>query len=530
MCRGVDHGGRRCPSDNGETRRARQRASYAAKKARTTAAGPPAVGRGAVTLLEAPPAAPTKEQVTAAVARARDLLGQVGPQPHPSGEPGVTISGERMLGADEQGWDQATAHGAATEQAVRDAGALLAARAEHLAEERLAEIDHRWAIETGSATPQEHAELCTQQAARARLIAEEYLRQSREARAEGDEETARQLWQQAHAESARHQEIAREAHACTHGTDPWSIERSKVMADAYRQVLAEQRTLGLPEEGLILDPTSQKPAVRRLEQALTYYPTDWIEDSNQPQRWESDFGRGTRMLRVRTTRGRAHYSHQTHVERREKVTRPQERLVPVDQPLPEGAEDTGATALAVEYMPGHFMEIEKPDRHPDAVIKTVRKVQVPVTSVEYTSRPVAELLVDTAPEGCQERGVSTAIHEFGHRTERLRPRIADLERVFLARRTTGEDGKRDRLVQYHGKRLGPATADRWTGKEEWVRGDDLVDQYVGKTYGPEVNAREVFSVGMEGLFAGRFAGFKGNRLHKKDLEHRDLTLGILATC
>ena len=62
-----------------------------------------------------------------------------------------------------------------------------------------------------------------------------------------------------------------------------------------------------------------------------------------------------------------------------------------------------------------------------------------------------------------------------------------------------------------------------------VRPDDFADQYIGKQNDAGNLHSEVFSMGMEGVFAGRFGGLRGRGRWKADPDHRNLILGVLAT-
>lgn len=553
MCRAKDCGGRRCPADTGaraEIRRQRQRAAYAVKKAQGDERPEPQ-------LVTVPPlASVSREDVAAAVRSARELLAQSRDTREQSGSVWLVTPGERLLSADDEGWDKPTEFGLRAEAAVRDAGRLLATRAEELAAPRLAEIDARYSDELLRGSAAEYSEHCAFMAEQAKGRYDSLQRKFQDGVKGGRYSTPDDLPDEL---KALRVEIDREwntyiAHsnlAVRYGRDenPWSQERSAALADAYREVLAEQRPLGVPPEGLKVHPSSQKPAVRRLEEAVSIYPTEWLQTSNDPAGYSganaAGFGYSVsgdeQQLKVRTTRGRAHYAHHATITTKGTEVREHEHLVPESEGLPPGAKpfswadesnnlDDYERVFAVPMSGGRFMEVSPDSRWAhDAV--WCRRVTAPKEVPVTRHQRVSELLVDTRKEGFQEAGISTALHEFGHRMEYLRPGITDLERTFLARRTTGPDGRRDRLRKYHGTQAGPLTALRWPRRGEYVREDHFVDEYVGKTYGPTQAAREVFTVGMEGVFSGRFGGLRGEAArYRADLEHRDLTLGILATC
>ncbi len=116
--------------------------------------------------------------------------------------------------------------------------------------------------------------------------------------------------------------------------------------------------------------------------------------------------------------------------------------------------------------------------------------------------------------------MSTMYHELAHRMECSVPQIALATNNFLERRTTLDNGRREPERGYGAR-----------GSGERVRPDHFADKYVGKTY--RGAATEVFSVGTEALFSGRFGGLgahnKESEKYSADPEHRNLILGLFAT-
>jgi hypothetical protein len=99
---------------------------------------------------------------------------------------------------------------------------------------------------------------------------------------------------------------------------------------------------------------------------------------------------------------------------------------------------------------------------------------------------------------------NTAVHEIGHRMERVRGLIA-AEKRFYEERTAGED------LQW----LGAGYA-----RSEVTRKDDFVHPYIGKDYGG--SAYELVSMGMEGII-----GFTNQVDLSGDEDMRDWITGIL---
>ena len=108
----------------------------------------------------------------------------------------------------------------------------------------------------------------------------------------------------------------------------------------------------------------------------------------------------------------------------------------------------------------------------------------------------------------EQWGISTVLHEFGHRVEDLAVGTKSVEKQFYDRRTKGE-------------------ALKWLGgvykKSEKGRRDKFTDVYMGKDYGREDKGYyEILSMGLEGVYYGAYD------LYEKDPEYFDLILGLLA--
>lgn len=116
-----------------------------------------------------------------------------------------------------------------------------------------------------------------------------------------------------------------------------------------------------------------------------------------------------------------------------------------------------------------------------------------------------------AVSGSGDAARSTALHELGHRMERVVPGLREAEAKFYASRTEGEP------LRW----LGDFYPGCGYSKREVARKDDFTDAYMGKDYGG--NAYELFSMGVEGTFFGKY------RLWQDDPEYVDFILGVLAT-
>lgn len=486
MCRSCAEGGRRCPGETPEKRRARQNAAYHAKK-HTTEPRTPQSGNDDATAsagLEPLEGPVTAEQVRERIEHAQQVLARADDTPLPDIE-GAYRPGERMTNTNDEGWLVPTEYGLEAEAATRAAGAAVAARAEELAGPALEKVPQDKKVlefvPDGAASREEYA---AQVKARSEALYSEITQLRREAAGISDFSERFELQRQSNHMVPEVNKYLTEAALVEQGDSAWDRAEARAYSDAYRQVLAEQRDMGLPGGKMIeVGEDSQKATVARLKKALHYYPSDWLaRESSHETSWETTGIMGPQShkeqipLVVRSTTGRAYYS--------------------------------------------------------DIAGKT-QMVRGEVVRTYYS-----ELTIDKKDGGCLGPGVSTALHEYGHRVERVQPRVNDLAQTHLARRTMNDDGERHELEPYLVSnarlRSGPSR-DMWSyerndaGKSEWVRSDDFAERYMGKQNSSKETSSEVFTTGMEGVFAGRFGGLRGTGRWKEDREHRDFILGTLAT-
>lgn len=489
MCRACDQGGRRCPSDAPDRRRARQNAAYHAKKHTTDPREPESGHDDAASSagLEPLSGPVTAQMVRERVEHARAVLERADDHPSPVME-GAYRPGERLTQTNEDGWLVPTEYGLEAEAATRAAGAAIAARAEELAESRMEEAlraDKELLKQNPDGlTKRAYAEHVGDRAVELKRAIEEMRR---DAATRSDFSEQMDLYRRSNEMIPEANMLLTENARIQQGDGAWDRAEAKVYSDAYREVLAEQRSMGLPDGKMIeVDPGSQKATTKRLEKGLAYYPSDWLaRDGSHETSWETTGGiMGPQQhkehlpLRVTSTSKRAHYA-----------------------PVVEESS---------------FLSNGGVDR-----------------------RRFSELTIDKRDEGCLGPGVSTAMHEYGHRAERIQPRVNDLAQAHLARRTATSDGSQRHglepyLVTKRDARAGPPQ-NMWqyenlTGKNsEWVRSDDFAERYTGKQNSSRDDSSEVFSTGMEGVFAGRFGGLRGAGRWKEDREHRDFILGTLAS-
>lgn len=131
----------------------------------------------------------------------------------------------------------------------------------------------------------------------------------------------------------------------------------------------------------------------------------------------------------------------------------------------------------------------------------------------------------TIPKGKGRKGQisTTATHELLHRCEDTNPTISSMEKEFVTRRTTNTDGERDKLQPYMRQTRG-----------EYVRPDDFIDRYVGKDYNSD-RFFEVMTVGGEAAFHGSHGGFgktpdpMSRTPERRDDDHHSFVLGTYMT-
>jgi hypothetical protein len=334
------------------------------------------------------------------------------------------------------------------------------------------------------------------------------------------------------------------------GADPKTLADMSLLADARLQALSEVREMG--GVSIETNDNSSKRVVKVIDEVSHYYPADWIRASNK---------KGN--LKLKDTTSRAHYSHASAQKMRVRATNHERQYQgceppvgdnwvrgvwngrgyenPIDNPdasvmfAEHAGKDTETsqpvkwfspafnTRKARHYFLGESVEGPPPRGWEEAFeklndgqeIRIFRQARWRMTHGET----VSELTVDKDKPVTQwqaAKGFDTAIHEFAHRTEHINPAIFHLEEAFLQRRTTSEDGVRDKLTPLYGNSL-----------REVGRTDSFTSKYMGKEY--KDNYREVMSTGMQGLFSGAYGNLAGTNGQTSDPDMRSFILGVLAT-
>lgn len=342
-------------------------------------------------------------------------------------------------------------------------------------------------------------------------------------------------------------------------------ERNEAMQSALREVgvqFADPKTL-------VYDKSSNAEAVTSLKKALRYYPQEWVDLSNESQR------RTGRELVIKMTTQRAHYK--TNALQEKMVSRPMGRLVqrPVGwTPDPYDKEDseyidlkgadrwvdpeTGYTfegygPNAVDFAGRPVQEWFKPiyeykkqDNPPrgkgwEKVELKDRNytveggwVQDEHTTTYYRKQkvkrrkepnhPAHELTVskDGITRVGDNLGMRVAMHEFAHRVEHVHPVITGYEDAFLKRRAGVIPAAKGDSVK--SEKLTPIYTDR---DDEVGYKDNFPNHYMGKVY--DSSFREILSMGMESLFSGTNGGLVGMNNRKADPDYKKFILGVLAS-
>ena len=502
MCRSIIEGGRRCPCSTDNTRRnERDRARYAAHKAagatRAPKTNPPSHP------IPAPPPTPLATQV----ADARSALDSIYARDNTH-----TLAG--------------------TETAIGAIGAQVSDRANEIAGTDPDTIYQDW--------KQRHDDaLAARDAAFANANATAKHRNTMQDTHGLDSPEYAAAATAAQQADAAQRDAYLAWNTLTDGYDPETTTQLLTLSDGYRQALAEIRPMG---GSITTLGTSNSRATKVLNEAADYYPTEWVDASNTAGN-----------LRAKSTSGRAHYGALVAQKKRTKIAANHGHYGTEPPTVDAGSHlmwehEEGPDHLGNSTWRAYYVSVR---RHPNwgygesmtgtpprgwtqraetftdgTEITVWIKPRTRLKADSYTS----ELTIDksTYQQTVTTPGLSTATHEFAHRSEHMRPALGGLQEAFLKRRTSNPDGSRHELERYHGS------------TREKVRPDDFANQYIGKVYtgsrdtmvstGEHSPAhREVLSCGMESLFTGSNGGLVGVGRYKADPDMRNFILGTLAT-
>jgi hypothetical protein len=581
MCRNAENGGRRCPHDDSNARRLR-RANAALKSAYTGAVHEPIhsdrVNQENV-VVQVIASAPTIEEIKAEAASIKDLKellwdGKARIRDIPLEEliiDGVLYESHIAYGEEMQRRiESKTVH-------LGSMVALAAAAKTGFTDEMIingneaakaqAEVDYetakkaysdfcemakeRYGVSAMDAPYHlgNKAESIEAKADRAAAEGEEYIPEFDTKEAKALAEEGKNLY--ANSESAR----SRLSSVKSSG-DEASIEMTKANRLAQHEIMKEIRELG---GNAVVHERSNKDKVKILNEALEFFPKDWIDKSNET---------GSNLMVKKTTR-RAHYTDGSSQKEYKVVkqgylktldngeepdnTRYQSGWIKVEadengdvnyvdenginHEMYVGEGKTAYYAPTWEYHSpyshGYIPEGGKPkgrgwvsaviqDSNFDYETKTHTPFENTVWRRQVTRRNMvsisttAELLIDGSIYS-RDEGKATAVHEFSHRVEAKDDHIGRIETAFIKRRTTLPDGTSEPSVRIYAK------------KDEYGQPDNFVDNYMGKSYSHSSGKHwEVLSTGAEAVWAGAFGSFMGLGGYKPDTEHRNFVLGVFA--
>lgn len=531
MCRSRAHGGRRCPGDTSQARKARRiaqktRGNQTGAGPRTTPPPDTDTGAGA--------GAPDDRPVTLADIRTRATTLNTHLQLH-----GTTYDTLEEA-------QQAINNTGDTEMfipvnVIGDPSHVRIMVKYQVAEQRVREIGHTTNTWLDTQLETERARLDEENEELAGMTKRlEKLFQNQP----GNNKEASRIWMQAF------QELTQEIRDYDH-----------TARDAYyakkRELLRTLRDMGGTVEHTDLGIRTPKKINTIVQEAMSVFPTEWVEASNTSHTDDHP-------LRVRGTKTRAHYAHHnlsaggkgtgveyTITHPTPETARPGTLYVPLSdtQTLNELRVLTKVSRTKALYEGTDFcVAIRDTEKYAHQVTNGEEYVlyenerltpeQARARGVyrsEYTGidgKPVvsylkprmtgkgnfhhAELTVAYDPKkpDYETEALACATHEFSHRFEKLTPHVAALEKMFYERRTTNPEGFREKPVRY--------------AKNEITRPDNFIDPYVGRDYGRE-SSYEIFSMGTEAALYGRHGGFGATNPQRVDDEHHDFVIGTLLT-
>lgn len=558
MCRDKSCGGRRCPGDTADARRARRYAAHAAASADPTqvASSVRADGAGAATVAE--PEQITAESLRAESEQYRDLARRM---------EAVDAEFQDMLRNDYErlatdgGTALAAKHGIPSDalryRGTDDSQPVLDYERYEAAVRRIGAKTDQW-LDRELAPEREAFEDAAQRAADsmaawnggAAARAEE-LRdlsdRARAARAAGDDGEANRLLTQHRDATSAHWAQHREALGAG---DDATAARDRYY-DRKRELLAQLRPTGARLEwttGGVRTPAKTKAEVDdAIQHASSMLPADWIEESNRIVT-DSEYAelvnaerrkaglREVKPVRVYKSRDRNHYrwsggkgktvevqkthfvSHTTGGSQEdleaEIASTAQYELVPDDELTAADREQldsrSGATAKVRAYTVGRpgsrYVDY-------DGTLKVTGKAAAqweevydpryreyvwrrPMTEKRTVGGKIAEITIPMD----DPRNSSVTVHELTHRCENVNLTLGKLEGAFVERRTTNPDGTRQAVEAY-----------QISHPNEMVRPDEFVNRYIGKDYGNSNQSHEVLSMGHEIALKGAYGGF--GKLH-----------------
>ena len=339
--------------------------------------------------------------------------------------------------------------------------------------------------------------------------------------------------------------------AAENGLDQVTRGQLAINRKEMLSIIGEMRDLG----GTIATAdNSAKPAVKTLQEVEKFYPSAWIDASNEKE-----------PFRAKVTTSRAHYNDGKWQESFAVGPLIKSTIRPIGwEPDPHdkyesgtwtkmdtrgqwtdprtgkshwndaGSEEQGwvYTQVDFQYLPRGVEVSENPpkgrgwklyevkeNRRKDYLSES-EEVLVKRWGKEVRTRELissvrqAELTIS----GKGEAAFRVGMHEFAHRVEstpKIGKYIESVEEAFLVRRTTDTSGLREPLQSLY------------KGTEEFARPDNFTNNYMGKEY--DAGYREVLSTGAEAVFADRFGGLIGLGKQRADNDMKSFIIGLWAS-
>lgn len=521
MCRNKDHGRDRCPSDTSEARRLRRKASTA----RTEHSPLISVKGGRV---ESSADLKTFEDIKAEAAEVSKLLSTpVNPNPEiqkqidAANELRVTRLGlamgeeaERRIGFDRD---------AILEAATTPGEGLVSARQE---------------VEDAG---NNYKKLMSEYTGFVKTDA--YL--AKEELAVAEEERMRNAILDAHQRNLKAKKelpLAEEADKEARKQIP--IEAAEKLAVTYRSMIAEIRPVGgeIQAHQKFTDPAAQKLLS---ETAGAHYPSEWISQAGEVAMQTTPEGRasynGRKPHKDEDSEGAPEYAQALVKE--EDLAKYREAFgddpsfnddVPTIDDPKHGKRKLVSFVNRVPFDPAK----DKVDADGNPVGEgwqkghTLDKRTKEISAEKVWYRPeitkgITRVPTVTVPTSRTDKdNRASAYHEFGHRMEQTVGNgvIMRLEESFDARRTTDENGVREPLVNLY---------PHIKNNNELTRRDGYMIPYIGKQYEAGYQ-REIFTIGVEAMFSGKYGAFTGipdfkGDIYREDKDHRAFMLGTLAT-
>lgn len=315
--------------------------------------------------------------------------------------------------------------------------------------------------------------------------------------------------------------ISREARSLERARQQDVIALGKKVSKAHRDVLALTRDLG--GRAINISESSNRGAVRILNKALWYLPTDWINASNNGD-----------VMNVRATVQRAHYRPDYHITT-VRVPEREDILRPVSwRPSEKEVREEGWRLEDNNFRGNIWSRIQFEDFDPtrgtlDAFGEPVGNRWKQYSDGDGKKKWRRTILreVEIASEGAElfispdDNGQSVALHEFMHRVQDMNENVQKAERAHHARRIRLQDGSMQAAEALHGH----------GHHHEMVQPDHYANRYMGRVYDEGSHFTEILSNGVQALFYGEHGSFMGiGGRHIPDQQSRSFTLGALAVC